>query len=152
MTILRAPVRERTRPPRPRSGLFRAFWRWHFYASFLVIPVLLVLAVTGLIYLFRFQLEPLLHADLMRVERRPATPIAAAVRRQLAAVEREFPDATVVSMTEPREAGRSTVFSVVAAGRRGRGRLRQPVRRRGARLAQPGHHAVRATPCGCTAS
>ena len=35
-------------PREPRtSGLFRAFWRWHFYASLLVLPVLLVLAVTG---------------------------------------------------------------------------------------------------------
>ena len=53
---------------RAGSGWFRAFWRWHFYASFLVIPVLLVLASTGLIYLFRFQIEPLVNADLMRVE------------------------------------------------------------------------------------
>lgn len=46
--------------PRPRrgAGLFRAFWRWHFYASAIVIPVLLVLAVTGLIYLFRHQIDP----------------------------------------------------------------------------------------------
>ena len=35
--------RARTPLPRPRatpSGLFRAFWRWHFFASFLVVPVL----------------------------------------------------------------------------------------------------------------
>ena len=50
------------------SGLFRAFWRWHFYASFLVLPILLLLAITGLIYLLRFQLEPLMHGDVMKVE------------------------------------------------------------------------------------
>lgn len=33
-----------------------------------MIPVLLVLAVTGLIYLLRFQLEPLMHGDLMKAE------------------------------------------------------------------------------------
>jgi uncharacterized iron-regulated membrane protein len=113
MTTLRAPVRERTLRPRPRSGLFRAFWRWHFYASFLVIPVLLLLATTGLIYLFRFQIEPLLHADLMVVDP-PANQIAQPYAAQQAAVEREFPDNTVVSMTEPAEAGRSTMFSTVA--------------------------------------
>ena len=114
-----------TAPPRParstapgrrpgpgRSGLFRAFWRWHFYASFLVIPILLVLAVTGLIYLFRFQLEPLLHPDLMTVSAPSETAIQQPYANQLAAVEREYPDATVVSMSEPREDGRSTVFSV----------------------------------------
>ena len=46
------PPPARRAPERPRSGWFRAFWRWHFYASFLVIPVLLVFSVTGLIYLF----------------------------------------------------------------------------------------------------
>jgi uncharacterized iron-regulated membrane protein len=76
-----------------------------------VIPVLLVLAVTGLIYLFRFQLEPLLHADLMRVAVASDTvqqPYAA----QQSAVQEAYPNATVVSMTEPLELGRSTVFSM----------------------------------------
>ncbi len=107
-------MRERAdRPPRPRSGLFRAVWRWHFYASFLVIPVLLLLATTGLIYLFRFQIEPLINADLMKVDQ-PADQIAQPYAAQQAAVGREFPDNTIVSMTEPSEAGRSTMFSTVA--------------------------------------
>jgi uncharacterized iron-regulated membrane protein len=104
-------------PPSPRAargqGLFRAFWRWHFYAGFLVIPVLLLLAVTGLIYLFRFQIEPLLHADLMKVDV-PAneSAISQPYAAQLAAVERAYPDAEVVSMTEPSAPDRSTAFSV----------------------------------------
>jgi uncharacterized iron-regulated membrane protein len=84
-------------------------WRWHFFASFLVVPVLLVLATTGLIYLFRFQLEPLLHADLMRVE--PGS-LAQPYSAQLAAVADGLPEGTVVSMTEPSAPDRSTVFSV----------------------------------------
>ena len=108
-----SPHPRRTAPePPPRSGWFRAFWRWHFYASFLVIPVLLVLAVTGLIYLFRFQLEPLLHADLMKVEQPADVDVQPAVRRPAGAVEKAHPDATVVSMAEPRSEDRSTVFSV----------------------------------------
>ena len=115
MTDLRTPTRARSTPARPRAGLFRAFWRWHFYASFLVVPVLLVLASTGLIYLFRFQLEPLLTPDLLKAEAPTETAIAQPYAAQLAAVEREFPDATVLSMAEPREEGRPTVFSVVTA-------------------------------------
>jgi uncharacterized iron-regulated membrane protein len=99
-------------PARPRSGWFRAFWRWHFYASFLVIPVLLVFAVTGLIYLFRFQLEPLLHADLMTVEQPSGTDVTQPYAAQLDAVEKAYPGVEVVSMAEPRAEGRSTVFSV----------------------------------------
>ena len=32
---------------RSASNLYRAVWRWHFYAGLLVLPFLLVLAVTG---------------------------------------------------------------------------------------------------------
>ncbi|MGL4745459.1 MAG: PepSY-associated TM helix domain-containing protein [Dermatophilaceae bacterium] len=91
--------------------MFRAFWRWHFYASVIVIPVLLLLAVTGLIYLFRFQVEPLLHPDLMRVD-----PVAGAAAQtyesQRLAVAQARPDDAVVSMTEPAEPDRSTRFTV----------------------------------------
>jgi uncharacterized iron-regulated membrane protein len=105
----------RGRSRRPNAGFFRAFWRWHFYASFLVTPVLLILAVTGLIYLFRFQLEPLINADLMRVDVPPNT-IAQPYAAQQTAVENAFPDATLLSMTEPSGDGRSTVFSIVMPG------------------------------------
>lgn len=94
------------------AGWFRAFWRWHFYAAFLVAPVLLILASTGLIYLFRFQLEPLINADLAKVSAPSAASIQQPYANQLAAVEREMPDATVVSMAEPRSEGRSSIFSV----------------------------------------
>jgi uncharacterized iron-regulated membrane protein len=97
------------------TGLFRAFWRWHFYASFLVIPILLILASTGLIYLFRFQLEPVLHADLMKVQQPPGL-VAQPYESQLDEVRAAFPGATVVSMTEPSKPNRSTVFSVDTAG------------------------------------
>ncbi|WP_426246696.1 PepSY-associated TM helix domain-containing protein [Nocardioides sp. LHG3406-4] len=103
-------------PSRQNAGWFRAFWRWHFYASFLVVPVLLVLASTGLIYLLRFQLEPLLHADLMKVAPESATQIRQPYAAQQAAVERAHPDATIVSMTEPSAVDRSTVFSLTEDG------------------------------------
>lgn len=31
------------------TALYRAIWRWHFYAGLFVVPFLIVLAVTGLI-------------------------------------------------------------------------------------------------------
>jgi len=108
---------QQARPRATRSttggGWFRAFWRWHFYAAFLVVPVLLVLSGTGLVYLLRFQLEPLLHADLMKVDQPAGMDFTQPYDAQLAAVEREYPDATVMSMTEPSGPDRSTVFSVV---------------------------------------
>lgn len=99
---------------RPHTqGWFRAFWRWHFYASFLVVPVMLMLAITGLVYLLRFQIEPLLHPDLMRVTAPAgAQPQARqSYDSQLTAVRAAYPQATVVSMTEPAGLDRPTVFS-----------------------------------------
>lgn len=101
---------ERSRPS--SGGFFRAFWRWHFYASFVVAPILLMLAVTGLIYLFRFQLEPMLHADLMKVDQPTSTSAARSYESQQAAVTAAYPDATIEYMTEPKAADRSTDFYV----------------------------------------
>lgn len=103
------PERRRTKPG---GGLFRAFWRWHFYASFLVVPILLVLASTGLVYLLRFQIEPLLHADLMRVEQPADVDFTQPYAAQQNAVERAYPDASIASMTEPASSEESTRFSL----------------------------------------
>ena len=102
------------------GGLFRAVWRWHFFAAFVVVPVLLVLATTGLIYLFRFQLEPLLHPGLIRVDTPGGNAVAQPYDVQQHAVAEAHPRATIVSMTEPRESGDSTVFSVVQPDGSGR--------------------------------
>ncbi len=35
------------------SALYRAVWRWHFIAGLIILPFLLIIAVTGAIYLFK---------------------------------------------------------------------------------------------------
>lgn len=40
---------------------YRTLWRWHFYAGIFVMPFLIVLAITGTIYCFQPQIEPLLY-------------------------------------------------------------------------------------------
>lgn len=103
-----------------RSAWFAAFWRWHFYASFVVIPVLAVLAVTGLIYLFRFQLEPALHPDLMRIPAPAAGQRMASYDDQLEIVQDALAaegraGATVLTMTEPLTPTTPTRFTVTLA-------------------------------------
>lgn len=34
------------------TALYRLLWRWHFYAGLLVIPLMVLLASTGAVYLF----------------------------------------------------------------------------------------------------
>lgn len=59
----RAPATgERAAPPNAGSSRgYRTLWRWHFYAGLFVMPFLVVLAITGTIYCFQPQLEPLLY-------------------------------------------------------------------------------------------
>jgi uncharacterized iron-regulated membrane protein len=72
-------LRRRFRPPQPsqvdgetrRSGsLYRVVWRWHFFAGLFVAPVLLTLAVTGGLYIFRDEIMNAVDADLVYVEPR----------------------------------------------------------------------------------
>ncbi|MGB3891189.1 MAG: PepSY domain-containing protein, partial [Priestia megaterium] len=43
------------------QGLYKAIWRWHFYAGLVFTPFLLILAVTGGVYLFKPQIEERLY-------------------------------------------------------------------------------------------
>ncbi|MFZ0267652.1 PepSY domain-containing protein, partial [Caulobacter sp.] len=36
---------------------YRAIWRWHFYAGLFCAPFIVILAITGSIYLFKPQVE-----------------------------------------------------------------------------------------------
>lgn len=117
MSVIDDPTQ--TSPPTTKvrgrhTGWFRAFWRWHFYASVVVIPVLLVLAITGLVYLFRFQIEPALHGDLMRVDAQ-AGQSALPYEMQRFNVAAAHPDDTIVSMTEPGASDQSTRFTLTTA-------------------------------------
>lgn len=57
----------------PVSGAYRAVWRWHFYAGLLVMPVLMLMALTGAIYLFRAEIEDAVYRPLAQVEAGGAT-------------------------------------------------------------------------------
>ena len=55
------------------SAGYRTLWRWHFYAGLFVMPFLIVLAITGTLYCFQPQIEPLLYPHRLIVEPQ-ATP------------------------------------------------------------------------------
>ncbi|MHC5543085.1 PepSY domain-containing protein, partial [Singulisphaera rosea] len=58
-------TRARRQPLGTQAGLYRVLWRWHFYAGLLVSPVLVVVAVTGGLYVFKGELEGVLYPKLM---------------------------------------------------------------------------------------
>ncbi|MFN3558767.1 MAG: PepSY-associated TM helix domain-containing protein [Brevundimonas sp.] len=60
-------------PPREKktsdglSGAYRAVWRWHFYAGLLVMPFLMLLALTGGAYLFRDEIDHAVYRRMIEV-------------------------------------------------------------------------------------
>ncbi|RAR67810.1 putative iron-regulated membrane protein [Paraburkholderia unamae] len=67
---------------------YRTLWRWHFYAGLFVMPLLIVLAVTGTIYCFQPQIEPLLypHRLVVAPAATPRLPTDALLARAQAAL------------------------------------------------------------------
>ncbi|WP_249678069.1 PepSY-associated TM helix domain-containing protein [Pseudomonas abieticivorans] len=51
-----------------KFSFYNLAWRWHFYAGLFVAPFMILLSITGIIYLFKPQLDPLMYRDLMVVQ------------------------------------------------------------------------------------
>ena len=51
----------------PKVSFYNLAWRWHFYAGLFVAPFMVMLALTGTLYLFKPQLDPLMYGNLMNV-------------------------------------------------------------------------------------
>lgn len=49
------------------TNLYRAVWRWHFYAGLFTLPFLGWLAITGGLYLYKPELEGLIYRDWLAV-------------------------------------------------------------------------------------
>ncbi|MGW2631142.1 PepSY-associated TM helix domain-containing protein [Streptomyces chattanoogensis] len=104
---------DRARPA--RNQLYKTLWRWHFYAGLLVTPLLVLLAVTGGIYLFKPAYENWVYKDLRTVHAsQHAKPVALA--EQVDAVRRAEPGATVQSVTPPSDREHSTMVTLAAEG------------------------------------
>ena len=64
-TERRPAVRPVVKARRSPGTFYRVVWRWHFYAGMLIAPVLLVVAATGALYIFKDEIEAVLYADLL---------------------------------------------------------------------------------------
>ncbi|NLR99644.1 PepSY domain-containing protein [Rhizobium sp. P38BS-XIX] len=90
-------------------SLYRAIWRWHFFAGLLVIPFLLNLAVTGSIYLFKDQI-----ADIFYSHRNIVADTGAMLPPQkiVDAALSAMPGTTATSYREPAAGNRSALVTV----------------------------------------
>ncbi|MDU9392582.1 PepSY domain-containing protein [Pseudomonas sp. zfem002] len=98
---------------KPSFSFYNLAWRWHFYAGLFVAPVMILLAVTGIIYLFKPQLDPLMYRSLMVVEaghhRHPADHL-------LQQVQTAYPGGTITQYLPAVANDRSAQFVVKRDG------------------------------------
>ena len=90
-------------------SFYNLAWRWHFYAGLFVAPFMILLALTGIVYLFKPQLDPWMYRDLMVVapheQRAPADAL-------LSKVQGLYPHAKISQYLPPAGADRSGQFVV----------------------------------------
>lgn len=96
-----------------RTSFYNLAWRWHFYAGLLVAPVMILLAITGIIYLFKPQLDPLMYPHLLQVE---VQEKALSADAQLARVHETYPGAIVDQYLPPASPDSSAQFVLQVNG------------------------------------
>ncbi|MEJ5081336.1 PepSY-associated TM helix domain-containing protein [Ochrobactrum sp. MYb379] len=99
MTEATLPREGAARSTSASSDLYRAVWRWHFYAGLLVLPFMITLAITGALYLFKDEFDAIIHADLKRVEIQESVAKATPTAMVEAAVEAV--PGTAIKFTDP---------------------------------------------------
>ena len=98
---------------RPTPSFYSLAWRWHFYAGLFVAPFMILLALTGIIYLFKPQLDPLLYDHLLNVT--PAHHSLSA-DEQLSRVQATYPQGHISQYLPPINPQRSGQFVVHNGG------------------------------------
>ncbi|KXF75159.1 hypothetical protein ATN84_21050 [Paramesorhizobium deserti] len=99
---------------RSASDLYRAVWRWHFYAGLLVLPFMITLAVTGALYLFRDEIDAIVHSDLKRVVAQES--ISRVAPSAMVASALAAHPGTAVKFTDPPETTASAEITVARPG------------------------------------
>ncbi|QXG48257.1 PepSY-associated TM helix domain-containing protein [Pseudomonas viridiflava] len=99
---------------KPTVSFYNLAWRWHFYAGLFVAPFMILLSLTGMIYLFKPQLDNLMYSDLLSV-----TP----AHHQINADELQqrvlstYPQAAISKYFPPVSAEGSAQFVILDEGR-----------------------------------
>ncbi|HEV7308325.1 PepSY domain-containing protein [Ensifer sp.] len=90
-------------------SLYRAIWRWHFFAGLLVIPFMISLAVTGGLYLFNDEIDDTVFAyrNIVPVAAERMSPSAI-----VATAVESVPGSAAVSYRTPADADRSARVTV----------------------------------------
>ncbi|MGM0847288.1 MAG: PepSY-associated TM helix domain-containing protein [Bacillota bacterium] len=103
--------------PNRKAAIFRAVWRWHFYAGIFVAPFLLVLAISGGVYLFKPQIESNLYQEHFYVEGNVEGKQVLTLAQQTQAANRELGEgASILSVKQYDDPLRTTELSYMENG------------------------------------
>lgn len=93
----------------PSSALYRTIWRWHFFAGLITLPFVILLSVTGGIYLFKDEIDRWInpHRHLVTVESETWLP-----EKMVDAIEKQNLG-HVISYQSPKNAESSAIFLTV---------------------------------------
>jgi uncharacterized iron-regulated membrane protein len=93
-----------TTPP-TAGALYRAAWRWHFYAGIVAAPLAIFLAITGALYLWTPQYEEATYRGMLNV---PVGTTTVSAESQMAAAQAAFPKGRVLTFEPAFTPGRAS--------------------------------------------
>ena len=99
-----------------REAVYRAVWRWHFYAGLLCLPILITLSATGALYLFKDEINGTLFAARTTVVAQLAAPLSP--DRLIFNATQAVPEGVPVSYTDPADATAAAVVTLAEGGRK----------------------------------
>jgi len=94
------------------TRLYRSVWRWHFYAGLVVVPFLIVMALTGIVMVYGNSIETFLGKTYPVAEGGERASLASQAEAAVAAV----PGSSLKLLVNPATQDRASVFIVDADG------------------------------------
>ncbi len=93
------------------KSFYQAVWRWHLYAGLIFAPFLIILAVTGSIYLFKPQIEQVIYKEYYEVTQQG---VKISASEQINEVKRLYPGAVITKYRPGENATRSSEVSILS--------------------------------------
>lgn len=106
-----ATAEDSTREKRINQSLYRSVWRWHFYAGIFCIPFVIILALTGAIYLFKPYYEAWQESQYHALT---MSGNALLPNQQIAAALADVPNGKLLSYRLPQAADEAVLINVQA--------------------------------------
>lgn len=96
-----------------KNSLYSFIWRVHFFAGLIVSPFLIILALSGSVYLFKPQLDKLLYSNLVSINTTLTTPLSETVLVEK--IKKKYPDNNITHYHSPNSPSHSAQFDLAVA-------------------------------------